>query len=210
MRFHLSVADLFKSEDKIRLTKFLLNHEAAMSEREIASILKISHMSVNRTLQELSELNFVHYLVVGKAHLWEVNRGSFAYRMFIKLFENIEIWTDPLLELKQLLLKKLPLKSILRLVIFGSISKNEEKSDSDIDVFILVKTAADQKMIEHAVEKISGECLRVFGNRFSPYILTESQFRQKQAAALAGSNSTELMEEIYPQGIQIYSHEKSK
>ena len=40
MRFQLTLSDLFKSETKFKIIKFLLSHEAAMSEREIASILK--------------------------------------------------------------------------------------------------------------------------------------------------------------------------
>jgi len=69
---------LFKSEIKLKVIEFLLKHEASMSEREIASVLKISHMSVNRTMPELSAMNLVHYIAVGKAHLWKVNRQSFA------------------------------------------------------------------------------------------------------------------------------------
>jgi Mn-dependent DtxR family transcriptional regulator len=40
-----------------------------MSEREIASILKVSHMSINRTMKELAELNFVNFITIGKDHL---------------------------------------------------------------------------------------------------------------------------------------------
>ena len=201
MQFHLLASDLLKSETKLKIVKFLLNHEAAMSEREIASILNISHMSVNRTMQELAELNLVHYMVVGKAHLWKVNRNSYAYRMFDKTIKNIEVWTDPLSELKQILLGTLPLKSIERVVIFGSISKRVEKPDSDIDVFILAKDAQGQKKIEDVIDQLANECLEAFGNRLSPYILTAQQLKQKK--------SLEIISEV-DQGIQIYPNEKEK
>ena len=201
MRFHLLPSDLLKSEDRIKITKFLLTHEAAMSEREIASVLNISHMSINRAMRELAELNLVHYVVVGKAHLWKINRNSFSYRMFDKLIKNIEVWVDPLTELKQIILRNLPLRSIERVVIFGSISKNVEKVNSDIDVFILTKNTEGQKKIEKAIEKISNECLEAFGNRLSPYLLTEQQLKQKK--------SLEIISEV-DQGIQIYPHEQGK
>ncbi|MDO8580206.1 MAG: nucleotidyltransferase domain-containing protein [Candidatus Omnitrophota bacterium] len=195
MKFHLSVLNLLGSETKIKIIKFLLSHEAAMSEREIASILNTSHMSVNRTMQELAELNLVHYMVVGKAHLWKVNRNSYAYRMLEKLLTNVEIWANPLTELKQTILRALPLRAVERVVLFGSIAKNAENPDSDIDVFILVKNAESQKRIEDVVERLSNECLEAFGNRLSPYILTEQQLKQKKDLGLIAN---------VDQGIQIY------
>src|SRR3989338_273832 len=201
MKFHLSPSDLLRSEAKLMIVKFLLSHEAAMSEREIASILKISHMSVNRTMQELAELNLVHYMVVGKAHLWKVNRNSYAYRMFDKIIKNIEVWTDPLGELKQILLGTLPLKSIERVVIFGSISKRVEKPESDIDVFILARDTQSQKKIEGVIDQLANKCLEAFGNRFAPYILIPSQLKQKKGL--------EIISEV-DQGIQIYPNQKEK
>jgi len=195
MKFHLLPTELLKSETKLKVIKFLLRHEAAMSEREIASVLHVSHMSINRTMQELAELNLVHYAVVGKAHLWKVNRNSYAYRMFDKLIKNMEVWIDPLTELKQVILRNLPLKSIERVVIFGSISKNAEKPNSDIDVFILTRDAQSQKKVEAVVDDLSNECLEAFGNRLSPYILTEQQYHRKK--------DSEIITELN-KGIQIY------
>lgn len=201
MRFRLSVSELLKSETKLKLIKFLLSHEAAMSEREIASILGISHMSVNRAMQELVELNLVDYMVVGNAHLWKVNRESYAYRMLTTLINNIEATVNPLTELTRIILRKLPLRSTERVVIFGSIARGEEKPDSDIDVFILAKNSTAQKKIEESMEKLSTECLQTFGNRLSPYILSQQQYEQKQ--------KLDLISQI-DQGIQIYPHKRDR
>ena len=195
MKFHIPPFDLLKSDVKFKIVKFLLAHEAPMSEREIASILDVSHMSLNRTMQELAELNLVNYVVVGRAHLWKVNRTSYAYRMFGRLIKNVEAAVNPLGELKRILLVNLPLKLIKRVVIFGSVSKNLEKPNSDIDVFILTKNTETLKKVEEAVEKLSHKCLEIFGNRLSPYILTEQQY--------ARSLRLVVLKEI-DQGIQIY------
>ncbi len=201
MKFKLSLSHLIKSEVKLKIIKFLLTHEAAMSEREIASILKISHMGINRTMRELAELNLVHYTVVGKAHLWKVNRNSFAYKMFDQLIQNAESLIDPLIELKQIILKNLPMKFVERVVIFGSISSNSEKPNSDIDVFILVKTSQHLVKVENSMDKLSNQCLEIFGNRFSPYILTKQQLNQKKNLKIISAVN---------KGIQIYPHEKAQ
>lgn len=195
MRFCESFLNILKSDLRLKIVKFLLRHQASMSEREIASVLKVSHMSVNRTLQELAEANFVHYLTVGKAHLWQVNRRSFAYKVLHQWVDNLEKSPDPLEELKQVILKYLPRGLIKRIVLFGSVAKASEEPQSDIDVFLLVSDTYDKESLDRAIEKLSNECLEVFGNRLSPYILTERQYKQKR--------DLDIIAQI-EQGIQIY------
>ena len=180
MEFHLSLLDVLTSKPKVKIIKFLLTHEAQMSEREIASILKVSHMSINRTMKELSQLNFVNFVTIGKAHLWKVNRQSYAYQVFSKLIKGISEIKEPLENLKISILKNLPKTLIKRVVLFGSIAKGSEKPDSDIDIFILVKNKQDSEKLEISLEKLSNICLEVYGNRLSPYILTEKELKQKE------------------------------
>lgn len=195
MRFHKPFSSVLKSDLKLKVVKFLLTHQASMSEREIAAILKVSHMSINRTMQELAEVNFVHYLTVGKAHLWNVNRRSFAYKALRQWTESLEKVPEPLAELKHTLLKHLPKTLVKRIVLFGSLARALEQSQSDIDVFILVNDMYDKERLEQAIEELSNECLDVFGNRLSPYILTERQYQQKR--------NLNIIAQI-EQGIQVY------
>ena len=195
MKFHLSLSDLFKSEAKLKIIKFMLEHEASMSEREIASILKISHMSVNRTLRDLNELNLVSYASIGKAHLWKVNRQSYAYAMLKKLMEQVKGIEDPLQALKQLILKSLSLKPVQRIVLFGSVIQGTEKPDSDIDLCIVIKNIAEKKRVETVLDKLSIKCLERFGNRFSPYLLTEQEISQKRGLEVIAA---------VKKGVQLY------
>ena len=55
MKFNVTLFDLINSPTKLNIVRFLINHTASMSEREIASILNVSHMSVNRIMKELAE-----------------------------------------------------------------------------------------------------------------------------------------------------------
>jgi predicted nucleotidyltransferase len=179
MKFSASLPDMLNSATKIKIVKFLLTHEASMSEREIASILKVSHMSINRTLRELSEVNFVNFVTVGKAHLWRVNRNSYAYTVFSAFVKGISGIKIPLDVLKGMILDGLPKALVRRIVLFGSIAQGEDKADSDIDIFFLVKDAKDKEKLELALDKLSTDCLEAFGNRLSPYILTEREAQKK-------------------------------
>ena len=199
MKFHISLLDVLTSKAKIKIIKFLLNHEASMSEREIASVLNVSHMSVNRTMRELGELNFVNFVTIGKAHLWRVNRKSYAFRVLSELFKGVSRIKEPLEDLKEILVNNLPKTLIKKVVLFGSIAKASERSNSDIDVFMLVKNKESKKKLESQIDKLSNMCLEAYGNRLAPYILTEQEIEQKK--------NLKIVSEIN-KGIQIFLKKK--
>ncbi len=180
MKFRISLLDILNSKTKVKIIKFLLTHEASMSEREIASVLKVSHMSVNRTMRELADINFVDFITVGKAHLWRVNRKSYAFKVLSELIKGVSSIKHPLEDLKELLVRNLPKTLINRVVLFGSVADDSEKANSDIDVFILVKDKQSKKKLEPQIEKLSNLCFEVYGNRLAPYILTEQEMKQKK------------------------------
>lgn len=199
MNFHTSPLDILNSRLKLKIAKFLLTHETSMSEREIASILKVSHMSINRAMREFSDLNFVSFITVGKAHLWKVNQKSHTYRVLTELIKGASDIKEPIEELKKTLLKELPKSLIKRAVLFGSIAKGMEKVNSDIDIFILVKDKQSKEKIEPSVERLSNICFDAYGNGLAPYILTEQEMRQKK--------SLKVLSEI-DKGIQIFPEKK--
>ncbi len=201
MKFNTSLLDLLDSKTKLKIVKFLLTHEASMSEREIASILKVSHMSINRALRELSEVNFVNFVTIGKAHLWKVNRKGYAFKVLSKFIKGVSRIKKPLDDLKDMILTNVPKTLIKKAVLFGSVAKGEEKTDSDIDVFFLVKDSGDKEKLGSALEKLSNACLETYGNRLSPYLLTEQEAKKKARA--------KFLSEI-TKGVEIFPSQKDK
>ena len=196
MRFHeTTLLKILSSETKLKIVKFLLTHNATMSEREIASVLKVSHMSINRTMRELATLNFGSFVTVGGSHLWKVNHKSYAFKALSFLTENASGIKDPLNDLKTVIKETIPKALAQKVVLFGSVSKGLEKSDSDIDIFILVMDAGDKKKIEPSIEKLSHICFETYGNRLAPYILTEQEMAQKKDLAILSeiNNGTPIL-----------------
>ena len=199
MKFNISIVDIINSKLKMRIIEFLLSHEAAMSEREIASIIKVSHMSINRIMPELSAINFVDCVRIGNTNQWNVNRKSYAYKIFSELIQSVNSMKSPLEDLKKTLLQGLSKNNIMKIVLFGSIAKGDEEEGSDIDVFILVEKSKDKDKVESEIERLSNECYDLYGNRLSVYIMTESEYNKKQ--------NLNVIKEIN-KGIEIYPERK--
>jgi len=198
MKFHISLLDVLNSKTKIKIIKFLLTHEASMSEREIASILKVSHMSVNRTMRDLADMNFVDFVTIGKAHLWRVNRKSYAFRVLSELIKGVSGIKKPLEDLKKILLRNLSETLIKRVILFGSIAEGSERTNSDIDVFVLVKDKQSKEKLEPEIEKLSNICFEAYGNRLAPYILTEQEMKQKKNLRIISEVDKGI--QIFPEG----------
>ena len=184
MLFRNSVISLLNSPLKLKIISFLIKKDVLMSEREISRLLDVSHMSVNRTMRELEGINFVHPGRVGRAHIWRVNRRSYAYQVYSRVIESLADINSPMEDLKVTILANLPLPAIEKLVLFGSVAKQDERSDSDIDIFILVKDESDMAEIHASVEALSLICLERFGNTLSPYVLTRKGLREKEGLKL--------------------------
>ena len=99
-------------------------------------------------------------------------------------------------ELKSSISKTLPKTLIKKVILFGSVAKGLEKVNSDIDIFILVKDATSKKRLEPSIDKLSNLCFEIYGNRLAPYILTESEMRQKKNLKIIFAVNTGL--QIFP------------
>ncbi len=137
-------------------------------------------MTVNRTMRELEEIHFVASRRIGRAYVWEVNHKSYAFHAFSKMTGVFSKIKDPLSELKSTILGGLPLDSIHKMVLFGSVARSDARPGSDIDLFVLTKDDAAKADIQGSLEELSLRCLDMFGNMLSPYVLTLGEMKAKR------------------------------
>jgi len=198
MKFNISLLNILTSKTKIKVIGFMLKHEAPMSEREIGSVLKISHMSINRTMPELADINFVRCIRVGRANLWEANKNSYSYKILLKLFKDISAAGSPLDNLKETILQGITSELVRKIIIFGSVANGKEEADSDIDLFLLVENEKNKEKIDLEIEELSNKCYEKYGNRLSPYTLTKDEYNQKKRLKLIAEIEKGI--QIYPEG----------
>lgn len=195
MQFNVSLDEILHSKAKMKILKHLFSEEVSMSERELASIVKVSHMTINRLMKELKALNLVSLERAGNVNLWRVNKKSYAYHALSRIIKGLTETLRPIEHLKDTILCHLPKTTIQRAVIFGSIATGHERSNSDIDLFLLVKNKKTKDRIKPYIDKLFDLCLDLYGNRLSPYVLTEAELTKKQ--------NLPLLSKI-KHGIQLY------
>lgn len=184
MDFHSSPLALIFSPVRLKIVKFLLKNESLKNEREISRLLHVSHMSVNRTMRELWEMNFVTPMRAGTAYLWKTNRQSYAFEAFSKALDHLVGMHTPIEELKSIILESLPLPEIEKIVLFGSVAKRKERPGSDIDLFVLVKGEAEKAIVEQALDRLVISCLEKFGHPLSPYLRTGAEIAARKPLKL--------------------------
>jgi predicted nucleotidyltransferase/DNA-binding HxlR family transcriptional regulator len=184
MQFELSLDKLIGSKAKLRILKYLFGSTASMSENELAKVIKISPMTINRLMKELRELNLVSMERVGNANVWSVKKASYAYTILSKIMSEISIVPTPLEHLKQTLSTNIPKELVKKVILYGSVAEGKSRVNSDIDLFILVKSQKEAKELTSHIDKLSNLCLSLYGNRLTPYILTEAQLEKKKKLPL--------------------------
>lgn len=195
MQFNISLDEILHSKAKMKILKQLFSEEVSMSERELASIVKVSHMTINRLMKELRALNLVSLEKAGNVNLWRVNRKSYAYQTLSQIIKGLGETLRPSEHLRNTILCNLPKTLIQRAVLFGSIASGQEEPNSDIDLFLLVKDKKTKDRIKPYIDKLFNLCLDLYGNRLSPYVLTEAELVKKQNLPLLSKIKN---------GIQLY------
>lgn len=196
MEFHISLDSVLNSKAKMKILKYLFGQEASMSEGELAAIVKLSHMTINRLMKELRALNLVSMERIGNANVWAANKESYAYQILSEIVKKIAEIPSPLEHLEGTLIKNIPKKLVKEAVLFGSIASGDEESESDIDLFVQVHTKKDKNKLQPYVDKLANQCLSLYGNRLAPYVLTELELKEKGNLSLISS---------IRKGIRLYS-----
>jgi len=180
MQFDVSLETIMGSKAKLKILKYLFGHQAAMSENELAKVIKVSAMTINRLMKELRQLNLVSMERVGNANVWVVNKESYAYTALSKIMGEVSNVPTPSEHLRETLSSHIPKELVEKVILYGSVAQGKSKVNSDIDLYILVKSKKETQDLTPYIDKLSSLCLCLYGNRLAQYILTESQLQQKK------------------------------
>ncbi|MBI3587684.1 hypothetical protein HY995_01425 [Candidatus Micrarchaeota archaeon] len=166
MLFHGFFDSAFGSHAKARVLKHLLREEKTQSEREIARLVGLSHVAVNKTLKEFHDLNLASPARVGNVTSWVLNKEGYAYWAVTHLGEAVH--HNPRQDLKRLLHAFYSSNlSVERVVLYGPVGEGRELPNSPIDLFILVTSEKAAKEVAEMLPELQRRCIARYGNGVS-------------------------------------------
>ena len=201
MRFHKPLQALLDSKAKLKLLTYLFGQrEVEMSERELARVLGLSNFSVNQLMKLFEQNNLVERRRVGATTVWRLKQGSYYHQLLQPVFKRISTFPAPIEHLKNLVLSSYPLKQVSRIYLYGSIAEARENYNSDIDLFVIVKSGADKEEIERANDKLRVSCPTLYGNSAQIVVMNEAEYRHKRGSSLIRQVENGLR--LYPEEAQ--------
>jgi DNA-binding Lrp family transcriptional regulator len=184
MRFFHPLDEILDSRPKNRILRFLVETGADMSGLQLAKLLKMSPTTVHKAMNELMAEQVIRMRAVGRAHSFRLNEASWVVAKVIRPMFAAE--TGFLKDLKQAIsaaVRRSSLgKEILSLALFGSIHDKNEAPESDIDLFVVVKSAAMIGPVERMLSEAGGSLMPGVGMIISPFVVSLEEFKKKYKA----------------------------
>ncbi len=179
MRIHNKLDEILKHGSKIKILRFLFAEKDEHTGRSIAEGIGMSPSSTHSTLQGMKKEGLISAQKKGNAILYKLQQDNYVVKKLLApLFEKEKfIYNDIILFIKKGLLQAR--SEILSIVVFGSVIRKEETSQSDIDLLVLLKNNAGKLKIDKVMDKLHVDMVKGFGVSISPYILTVSEIRQR-------------------------------
>ena len=183
MKLHKYLEQVLGNKIAISTLRVLVHYKGRIfTIRSLAQDAGASHPEVSATVTELEKFGIVQIQPVGRAHQISLNEKSYVLNEIIEPILQVEEKT--VTKVISILKGHLNTKKIISSVVFGSISKGEEKEDSDIDVLVI----SDD--YDHAIEAIANASEDValgFHTRVSPIVFAKKEFLSKKKGDLIRS-----------------------
>ncbi len=193
MKFAAGLDPLLGSPTKLRLLRTLLPVPSRRwTGRELAKAARVSTAQSARDLNDFLDVGIVLRDVQGKSYSWRVNEQHVLVPELSRLLEFEAHLRRALVRDVGELIVNTPIR---RALLFGSIARGDERSDSDVDLFVEVGTLHDRQSALSALEKVRERVWNRYGNPVSSLVYSEAETRRPANPA--------LVETIVREGLRV-------
>jgi len=182
MRFHDALNPVLGSPSKLSLLRTMFaSTDRRWTGRELARAAGVSTAQAARDLGELADTSLVSREVMGSSYSWQLNGTHALIPVLTELFRREAGLRT---EMLQTVSRGLRSSRIDRARVFGSISRGEERDDSDVDLFLQIRTSGEREQTEEAVGRVRSQVWNRFGNPVSALIYTRAEVAHPRNPAL--------------------------
>ena len=175
MQFHNLIEALLGSKVKVKVLRTLWRYrEKEFTIRELAKFLGISHMGIQKVLDELEKTNTIAVRTLGRSHAFKLNANSYAASIVERTFE---LEHQAVSELKDTIKRKMDSPLVTSVALYGSVVEGKETSRSDIDLLIVTN---HKEKVEDIVAQLQKDVSDKFGNSISAYYVNEKDLQKKR------------------------------
>ena len=160
MRYTQPLDDLFSSQARLRILRYLCTTGDEHTGREIARAIEMGETPTHRALKELAGTLVVLYRVAGRAHYYRLNEHhALVERLLRPLFAAEQAQRDAAITE---LLAGMDV-SPDTVLIYGSVARGEDDWCSDLDVLLVVPTDDDARRASEHIWQRDDDLLRRYG-----------------------------------------------
>jgi predicted nucleotidyltransferase len=173
MRFHEALTPVLGSPSKLGVLRTMFSSpERSWTGRELARASNVSSAQAARVLGDLADASLIEREVIGRSYAWRLRTSHVLYSSLTELFRGE---TECRATLLKTIHDGLRPEGIDGARVFGSVSRGEERADSDVDLFLQVETERDRKRVEADLDRVRSQIWKKFGNPLAVLVYTRSE-----------------------------------
>ena len=186
MRFQEPLNQVFDSEAKVRLLRFLCRRGGEWSGRRLADELRINPTTAHKALRELRGTAVVDFRGVGRAFAYSLADDHYLVREILRaVFQREGQALGHVARFLQRTLGASVRSTVVTAAIFGSVARRQERPTSDFDLLVLVRSPRAKRQVERALNRRWESFTRSFGLPLAPYVNTVAEARRKRRRGTA-------------------------
>ena len=194
MQFHNALESIAGSRVKARIVSTLAAFPSRKwTGRSLALTAGFSQPRAWRVLHELSAQGVVFCERAGRSEIWTFNERHLFAQELMRFARARQTLAGIILKKVR---EKVGMGRIERLILFGSVARGEEKPESDMDILVVLRNAADEKAVKTGFAKVESLLAEMTGN--APRIVFYSE------QAFTARRRTAFIEEAVRDGLVLY------
>lgn len=185
MRFHQPLDGILGSESRVQILRFLCRKGGEWSGRRLAAELSMNPVTTHRALRELREATLLDFRRTGSSFSYSLRDSHYLVRGVLRpLFDSEARALDHLTDLLREQIQRGLRSEVVSAALYGSLARREEQPGSDIDLFVLVRSAEAKRKAQEVFERFWQTLSAEFGNSLAVYVNIVGEARDKRRSRL--------------------------
>lgn len=176
------ISEIINTPSKLAILRVFVSREGLKATgSEIAKLAGFSVPSTHESLKDLHARNILNREIIGRQHIYSLNEEDRIVQKVLRPMFEVE--NNYKKEIRDLLLEEIQKaglkKSIVSMILYGSIQKGTARKGSDVDVAVVVSKSTDvDRVFEAFNSNIEDRFKTYFGVHLDFYVKSATEFRK--------------------------------